>query len=274
MGRGSDSTIKFYCDHCRKKLGVAPSLAGKTGKCPSCSRTIVVPPRSTRGQEGSGEAPQVATVSSTSPTAHSDPAAAVSPSSWLDPLGSVRAPSQAAAPDATNETNYGFRMGEEDKRRIDEEERYRAEARVRAELEAGRIPEATAPRPPEPARQRSRSPSRGAVVCSICNQGLLVSRRVFWMSGPVVMIGWILLIPSFLGMLFSALLLFASLGGAGAAIVEAGATPGVGLGGIAAGGSSLCMGVSSFVGGLFGWILVMKKRVLECQNCGAVVAAS
>jgi hypothetical protein len=33
-------------------------------------------------------------------------------------------------------------------------------------------------------------------------------------------------------------------------------------------------GVMSFVGGLFGWLLVMKKQVLQCDLCGAVVNAS
>jgi hypothetical protein len=32
--------------------------------------------------------------------------------------------------------------------------------------------------------------------------------------------------------------------------------------------------VGSFVGGIFGWLLVMKKRVLQCSICGAVINAS
>jgi len=38
-----------------------------------------------------------------------------------------------------------------------------------------------------------------------------------------------------------------------------------------------CCGVimiGSFVGGLLGWLLVMRKTVLQCFRCGAVVAAS
>jgi hypothetical protein len=37
---------------------------------------------------------------------------------------------------------------------------------------------------------------------------------------------------------------------------------------------SVVMGISSFVGGLLGWLLVMRKRVLQCDVCGAVVNAS
>jgi hypothetical protein len=34
------------------------------------------------------------------------------------------------------------------------------------------------------------------------------------------------------------------------------------------------LGVACFVSGLLGWLLVMKKRVLQCDVCGAVVNAS
>jgi hypothetical protein len=33
-------------------------------------------------------------------------------------------------------------------------------------------------------------------------------------------------------------------------------------------------GIAFFVSGLLGWLLVMKKRVLQCDVCGAVVNAS
>jgi hypothetical protein len=41
-------------------------------------------------------------------------------------------------------------------------------------------------------------------------------------------------------------------------------------------GSSLAigLGITSFVGGLLGWLLVTRKRVLQCNICGAVVNAS
>lgn len=34
------------------------------------------------------------------------------------------------------------------------------------------------------------------------------------------------------------------------------------------------VGISVFVSGLLGWLLVMKKRVLQCDRCGAVINAS
>lgn len=51
---------------------------------------------------------------------------------------------------------------------------------------------------------------------------------------------------------------------------ETGTQIGVGLGAMAGIGIAL----SSLVGGLIGWLLIMKKMVLMCTDCGATVAAS
>jgi hypothetical protein len=145
------------------------------------------------------------------------------------------------------------------------------------------------------------------------------------MSGVVVVIGFLLLVPSILGILFSILLLFVG-GGASAttaaqakqkvadelvakgvpkAVVEdvtnlktpaaadlskltddqrsavssaglslSGAMAGTAIGGATVMGGSICFGTASFIGGLLGWLLVMRKKVLQCDRCGAVVAAS
>jgi hypothetical protein len=142
------------------------------------------------------------------------------------------------------------------------------------------------------------------------------------MSGPVVVIGFILLIPSVLGVLFGILTLVGvgmnipsmnpetrtrleaqqvpepvitqvaankpideaqlaaltpqqqtavrnaqSLVSAGKAKVGPGAF-------VVAGGLCLFVIVMSFIGGLLGWLLIMRKRVLQCTRCGAVVPAS
>ena len=41
-----------------------------------------------------------------------------------------------------------------------------------------------------------------------------------------------------------------------------------------AGFFSVLLALGSFMGGIFGWLLVMKKKVLQCDYCEAVVAAS
>ena len=49
---------------------------------------------------------------------------------------------------------------------------------------------------------------------------------------------------------------------------EAGTTIGVDI----AAGFSIFVVVASLVGGLLGWLLIMKKSVLQCDNCGGTVA--
>ncbi len=71
------------------------------------------------------------------------------------------------------------------------------------------------------------------------------------MNGPVVAIGFILLIPSILGMLFGVLMLFAT--------------------GVASSQTFTFVIIMSFVGCLLGWLLIMRKRVLQCALCDAVV---
>jgi hypothetical protein len=39
-------------------------------------------------------------------------------------------------------------------------------------------------------------------------------------------------------------------------------------------GLAIALGIAFFVSGLLGWLLVMKKRVLQCSMCGAVINAS
>lgn len=145
------------------------------------------------------------------------------------------------------------------------------------------------------------------------------------MSGPAVVIGYLLLIPSILGMLIGGLGLFATGATASSSaaaidsearqrLTEAGiATPviekvlsgshispssidgvsseqqmvitdtqlsvnavklGAGAGSFIAGGLSIIIILVSFIGGLLGWLLVMKKWVLQCNRCSAAVAAS
>jgi hypothetical protein len=39
-----------------------------------------------------------------------------------------------------------------------------------------------------------------------------------------------------------------------------------------AGGSAVCIGLCSLIGGLLGWLLVMRKSILRCNSCGASIA--
>ncbi len=118
--------------------------------------------------------------------------------------------------------------------------------------------------------------STDAPLCRTCGLGRLMKLSQYRLSLPVVVIGYFLLIPSAIGMLLSIFGLVFYLIGAGS-VVSQSATTEKGLAVLATtigSGFFLFLLVVSFVGGVFGWLLVMKKKVLQCSHCGAVVAAS
>lgn len=59
-----------------------------------------------------------------------------------------------------------------------------------------------------------------------------------------------------------------------ASLELAGGRIGAGAGLALFGGTSIMMIIASFCGGLLGWLLTMKKRVLQCKVCKAVIQAS
>jgi hypothetical protein len=103
------------------------------------------------------------------------------------------------------------------------------------------------------------------VFCKICDRGCLVPKSKHRLSGPAVFIGYILLVPSVLGIILGvgvlALSFASGQNGANSLSVFTGV---VGAGFI----------LSCIIGGLFGWLLVMKKQVLQCNKCSSVVNAS
>jgi hypothetical protein len=225
------------------------------------------------------------------------------------------------------------------------------------------------------ANQNALSARSSFLSCKICDSGTLSSQKVFRLSGPAVVIGFILLIPSVLGMICSVLMLLGVITAAGTGMGYVASRPSrpfqsafdagfrrscaknfrlsyerstgtsasmsqveqacecvlsalkqtgsetlatqtcteeaeegslaapkqdvdefydpsvsrrlpesigakreavgfLGLFGFIGSFSAIAFGIASFVGGLLGWLLVMKKRVLQCDCCGAVVNAS
>ncbi len=166
--------------------------------------------------------------------------------------------------------------------------------------------------------------SAATITCKTCDKGVLVRKKMYRMSAPVVLIGYIFLIPSLLGIALGVLGMTATTQAAGqtsadiysgtrtdlmaakvpepiieavvngkpssqidqtglpaeqkkavsdAILARSAQTVGAGIGVAAAGGLSAGLMIVSFVGGLLGWLLVMQKRVLKCNACGASMAA-
>lgn len=90
-------------------------------------------------------------------------------------------------------------------------------------------------------------------------------RQTYRMSGMVVLVGYVLLIPTFVGIFVSIVAMLVPVQRAGELQREFPTiqllTGGVGL-------------IVSLCGGLLGWILTMKKRVLQCTVCKATISAS
>jgi hypothetical protein len=112
-----------------------------------------------------------------------------------------------------------------------------------------------------------------APICKICDTGRLEAKQAFRLGGVVACIGYILLIPSVVAMgvsIGSVLLVYASAAketdpaqmetASGAAVIAT----------LMGGG----MFLAALVGGLLGWLLVLKKRLLQCTSCDATVTAS
>jgi hypothetical protein len=104
--------------------------------------------------------------------------------------------------------------------------------------------------------------SQSSPRCRTCGVGSLMLQKRYRMSAPVVAIGYIILVPT---VLFIIVCVFSMVEVAGLSNSDGSAF---------AGGILIVVAVVAFVGGLLGWLLIMKKKVLVCTHCSAVVPAS
>lgn len=99
-------------------------------------------------------------------------------------------------------------------------------------------------------------------------------KKISRFSLIVVIIGWLIAIPSILGVLFSIVLFFA-VGDAGNQIMSEAVTDAEKTGAAVYTGISfgvtLFLAVSSLIGGLIGYLLIMKKKVWQCLSCGFII---
>ena len=106
--------------------------------------------------------------------------------------------------------------------------------------------------------------------CNACNsQRSMSATKVRRLSKIVVVIGWILTIPSILGLLLAILVFIGGIYFTSSTIDNFGET--IPIIDFIIYGSSLYIGVSSLVGGLIGYLLIMKKKVYKCSMCGFII---
>lgn len=96
--------------------------------------------------------------------------------------------------------------------------------------------------------------------CKTCDVGALKLKTRYRMSTPVVIIGYLILMPSVLfiiGCIVAMMNMPSNI--EGSAMFNS--------------AMMVCI-ITGFVSGLLGWLLVMKKKVLVCSHCSAVTPAS
>ena len=163
-----------------------------------------------------------------------------------------------------------------------------------------------------------------ATTCKACEQGSLEKKKTYRMSGPFVLIGYLILALSVLGVLGGFQLLIttetrtarvteiraeireqlaeadvpegiidkvlkrkvvpgdrkAALTQEQRAALDEGVVSyrarmfGVGAGALLTARFSILLIVFFLAGGVLGWLLTRKKKVLQCTKCGAIVSAS
>lgn len=114
-----------------------------------------------------------------------------------------------------------------------------------------------------------------AIDCSACkSDSTMKPTKVSRFNTVLRLIGYIIVVPSVLGVAFSFLTCFATADAASQVMAEAqseaetaGATLGAGIGYTV----SLFIGAGSLVGGLVGYLLLLKRKVFRCFGCGYIL---
>ena len=111
--------------------------------------------------------------------------------------------------------------------------------------------------------------------CSACKTSAsMEATKIPKFPGFIRFIGFIITIPSVLGVLF-ALVMFFSTGSATNEVMLSAQNDaeaaGAAIGATIGFGFALFIGCSSLVGGLIGWLLLMKKKVFKCIKCSYIM---
>ena len=111
--------------------------------------------------------------------------------------------------------------------------------------------------------------------CSACkSKASMKATEIPRFNTILRVIGFIIVIPSILGIIIAFLLFFSSISATFKVMsltqsdtVTAGTAIGTSIGV----GFSIFIGCSSLVGGIIGWLMLMKKKVYKCINCGFIL---
>ena len=99
------------------------------------------------------------------------------------------------------------------------------------------------------------------INCKACDgKESMIPVKISRMSPAVQVIGWIITVPSIIGVVFSFIMFF-----------KFGFMKGNAFGSMLGTGLMLFTGIASLVGGLIGYLLIMTKKVFKCTLCGAVI---
>jgi len=114
-----------------------------------------------------------------------------------------------------------------------------------------------------------------ALDCGACkSEKTMVATSIPRFSGFIRFIGFLIATPSVIGVLF-ALTMFLSTSNTTNEILSAAQsnaeTSGVAIAATIGYGFSAAIAFSSLVGGLVGWLLLMKKKVFRCTRCGYIL---
>lgn len=113
------------------------------------------------------------------------------------------------------------------------------------------------------------------IDCSTCKTtNSMKPTKIGKFNGFLRFIGYLIAIPSVIGVFFAVLMLV----GVGSATNEVmtaaqsdGEAAGAAIGATLGFGFSALLGGSALIGGVLGWILLMKKKVFKCVNCGFIL---
>jgi len=111
--------------------------------------------------------------------------------------------------------------------------------------------------------------------CQGCKmQRSMEATKIPKFNGVVRFIGYVIVIPSLLGVGLAVIMFFGTTTATTEVMQQASSDAemaGAAVGSAISYGASIFVGISSLVGGLIGWLLIMKKKVFKCRNCGYIM---